>query len=549
MAEPVAHPPAIPNSTPMTGNDPKIDGSKTAEPIEPVEIAKPALPDKLAVAAKLLQDQPINLLKLIDISQHTVSGKWQLANDVLTADASAIGQLELPFAVPEQYELAIDVAGIRGENGIVIGLPIAGRHVVVVIDGWSARASGIEVLDGRPADRNETAVYGRTLFSDKPNVVRCLVGKASIRVIHNEQTLVDWQGDVARLTFPDAYERPRQSSIFLASNTTAFQVTRLELTPHSPLPRGPVALADLDSARAPVPDDAALAQAKTIVFDVFQESIDQAKTSPDKLAVAKQLVAQGRDVANNDAGTRFVMLQTARDLVVDADDLGQGLAIVDELARRFEIDRLKAKSELFEAMKASPKTREALVAFTETIVSMIDEAIDSDEFGVAANLLKSASGAASLSRDRDLQRKVANLRQEVGELESMWQEFGGATAALKADPHDPAANLARGRYLCLVKGRWRIGLRSLAKTADKELLVLVQRDLAQPTELLDQLKLADDWWTWTQADAAHKVYQAFPHYWYRRTLPELAGLAKIKAEKRLEQIGTPRKVRPIEQNR
>ena len=527
--------------------DPNDGSSKPAEPTEPPPVNKPT--DNLAKAVTALQNQPINLLQQIDVAKHSVSGNWQLENEVLTVDSSDRGQLQLPFAIPEEYELLIEVNQIRGENGIDIGVQIAGRHVVVVIDGWSGGASGIDVLDGQSADRNETAVYGRALSKDEVNVIRCSIGRDFIRVTSNDEPIVNWQGDVNRLSFPAAYRRPREPSVFLASNGTAYQIARMELTIRSPSPSGSMKLSITGSERTPIPDEGALAEAKLLVGDVFQASIDQAKTPPETLAIAKQLVEQGTDETNNAAAARLVMLRLALDLAISAGDVSQGFAIVDELAKGFRIDRLEAKSNLYEAMQSSAKTRDAIVAFTEEIVLTIEEAIGSDDYDIADVLLKTARATSIRSRDRTLQRKISELREEVAKLRSSWQEFAAATESLKANSQDPAAHLVRGCYLCFVKGRWRAGLTSLAKTSDAQLVALAKRDLALPTEPADKLKLADDWWTWTQASEVRETYNAFPHYWYRMTIQDLAGLAKIKVEKRLEQIGTPRTVRQFEPNR
>ena len=115
---------------------------------------------------------------------------------------------------------------------------------------------------------------------------------------------------------------------------------------------------------------------------------------------------------------------------------------------------------------------------------------------------------------------------------------GGATSAavekLKYDPDDAEANLELGRYHGFLKGRWDRGLPLLAAGKDDAIKALAKKDFSNPGSANDQLALADAWWELSlrEPEPARSVVQGRAAMWYRRALPNLAGLSRAKAEKR-----------------
>jgi hypothetical protein len=509
-------------------------------------VAEQTDPDTVTQVADVPKKGIIDLIPLINLDHPALVGNWSRVDGALSTTGIGLGQLPIEIGLPDAYELTLEVDQVRGNNGILIGLQIANQHVVVVIDGWSAQASGLGLIDGQPADGNEASVFGRWLSPDEPNVIQCAVGENFVSVTCNDLPVVDWQGDVSRLRLPPEYQQPTTSTVFLATDNTAYRISRLELSSSSELPPEPQSLADSENAIEPMPDKAALTKAAALVREVFQSDISAARTPAQKLDMANKLLEQGRDKSNNDAAARYVMLKAARDLAVAAGDVDETLAIVTVIRQDFRVDAHSSRAEVFESLRSAAKTPQALVAMATAAAAAAGEAIDAEDFGAARALLKTIDATAARIRGRDLQPVLAGLRKEIAARQAMAEQFTAASAALKADPYDSAAYFARGRYLCLARGLWPSGLQAFAKTSDKVLASLVKQDLANPTDPQEQLSLADGWWNWMQASQKRKEFAAVPHYWYSRAIPSLAGLAKAKAEKRIEELGTPRVVRPVD---
>ena len=509
-------------------------------------VGEPVDPDVVTPVADAPKKGIIDLIPLVNLDHPALVGNWSKEDGALSTTGIGLGQLPIEIGLPDAYELTLEVDEVRGNNGILIGLQIANQHVAVVIDGWSAQASGLGLIDGQPADGNEASVFGSWLSPDEPNVIQCAVSENSVRVTCNDLPVVDWQGDVSRLRLPPEYQQPTTSAVFLATDNTTYRVSRLELSSSSALPPEPQSLADSGNAIEAMPDKAALTKAAALVREVFQSDISEARTPAEKLAMANKLLEQGQDKSNNDAAARYVMLKAARDLAVAAGDVDKTLAIVAVIRQDFRVDAHSSRADVFEALRTAAKTPQALVALATATAEAAGEAIDAEDFDAARALLKTVDATAARIRGRDLQPVLAGLRKEIAVRQAMAEQFTAATAALKADPYDSTAYFARGRYLCLARGLWPAGLQALSKTGDKVLTSLVKQDLANPTDPQEQLSLADEWWNWMQASQKRNEFAAVPHYWYSRAIPSLAGLAKAKAEKRIEELGTPRVVRPIE---
>lgn len=488
----------------------------------------------------------VDLISLADPTGPSVTGNWTKEDGALSAAGAGLAHLPIEVGLPDAYELILEVDDVRGNNGVHLGLQVANQHVMAVIDGWSGQASGLTAIDGRPADANESSAFGRWLSPDEPNVIHCSVGKDFVRITCNELPVVDWQGDAASLQLPSETPRPTKSAVFLATDNTAYRVTRFELSSSVDLPEGPQSLASGEDSVAPMPSTAALTEAAALVREVFQSDINEARTPAEKLALAERLLEQGQDKSNNGAGARFIMLKRARDLAVFAGDVDRTLAIMAVMKQDFRINTHSSRAAVFEALRTTARTPQTLVALADTTAKAAREAIDVEDFEAANAMLKTIVAISERLRGRELQTVLAELRRNAADRQVMAEQFTAASTSLKANPYDSAAWFARGRYLCFARSRWRAGLQAFSRTSIDQLVQLARRDLANSTDPQDQLQLADDWWDWIQSDNKRTEFGVFPHYWYSQAAPALAGLTKAKADKRIEQLGTPRRARTIQ---
>ena len=105
-------------------------------------------------------------------------------------------------------------------------------------------------------------------------------------------------------------------------------------------------------------------------------------------------------------------------------------------------------------------------------------------------------------------------------------------------PSHPAANLAAGRFLCLVKGDWARGVSMLALGSDPELKETAIKDLKGAATAAEQAALGDAWWDLAEKKEGQEKESLMLRAgtWYRQAEPGLTGIARVKVGKRLEEI-------------
>ncbi len=308
-----------------------------------------------------------------------------------------------------------------------------------------------------------------------------------------------------------------------------------------------VALAE---ERAPVPDDAAQAKALELVHEVYGRQSDEAMSSAEKAAVAKEMLDEAAQ-SKDDPASHFVLLGVARDMAVEAGEAGIALQAVDEITRAYQVDgpAMKLAALLAAAAKArSSKQRKAVV---EAAIPLIHAAVDQDDYATAKRLAPKMLDLARRSRDRALLKKMVAIGRDVAASEKAHAEAEKARAVLEDNPIDPYANLTVGLYTCLAKGDWEKGIAMLALGTDARLKALAIKELEGTTSTGEEVALGDGWWELAQGEKgdARKSMMLRAGSWYQAAQAEVSGLVKVKLDRRLEEIrgsGTielPRKVR------
>ncbi len=134
-----------------------------------------------------------------------------------------------------------------------------------------------------------------------------------------------------------------------------------------------------------------------------------------------------------------------------------------------------------------------------------------------------------LEFDRD-----APAKETVGKEES---EALKAEAALAANPNDPAANLALGKYLAFQKNEWAAAMPRLAKGSDAVLKSLAEKELAEPRSGAEKMELGEAW-----SDAATKLPALKKNLidratsWYVQAWPSVDGPSKEKLREKFRKL-------------
>jgi len=177
----------------------------------------------------------VNLLKLIDPKRDSVSGEWKLDSGALVSPRSSSASiLQIPYRAPEEYELKLVAARQAGDKDLYIGLLGGGRQFNVNFDGYaSGDIGGLNIIDGREADTNETR-FKQKIFSDnRARTILVEVRKTVVTVSVEGRTVIEWKADYRKITPRRPGLVPNPSALFIGDYDTAFRITELWLTPIS----------------------------------------------------------------------------------------------------------------------------------------------------------------------------------------------------------------------------------------------------------------------------------------------------------------------------
>jgi hypothetical protein len=303
-------------------------------------------------------------------------------------------------------------------------------------------------------------------------------------------------------------------------------------------------------ARRPVPAASEQAPVRKVLKEVFAEQLRDASVAG-RRKLAASLLAYA-DKSRQVPTDQFVLLAAAVDAAVEGADLAAASAAARDMAAAFDVDPLDIRTEAAIRLGAGGRVVAAKAGadFARLAMGLADELARAEDFAAAARVCSAALSAIGTS-DPLLRGQVLQRQRAVAALRDEADRVARDAAKLEASPDDRAANLSVGRYACFVKGEWEAGLAFLAKGSDAALAEVARRDARNPSAAQARYDLAATWHELSKDKALSPAYQqgmrARAAYWYEKAAPELTGLAKQVAAKRLAEIAaaSPANVTPV----
>ncbi len=240
----------------------------------------------------------------------------------------------------------------------------------------------------------------------------------------------------------------------------------------------------------------------------------------------------------------YALLTKALDLSQQAGGVDGCWRAIDALDRYFDVDDVALRRDSLRAVAETARGATANLALAEKSVAMAQRACDADDYNLAEEFAGLAYKISLGGKQVELRRRALDLQRQAREFKENYAALQMARDSLQADPDEPQANAALGRWLCFRKQNWPAGLRHLARGPADALAKLAQCDLncgqASSGAEAEALALANGWWDLAKTQADPAVRSAMLQragMWYARTLPRLKDLARVKPRKRLEEIG------------
>src|SRR5262245_14717592 len=204
-----------------------------------------------------------------------------------------------------------------------------------------------------------------------------------------------------------------------------------------------------------LPDAKAQAKAEALLKELFPEDLAKAQKDP---AVAARLAAlflqEGRETDDDPAG-RFVLFRHARDLAARAGDAPTAFQAIEDLVGDFGFARPDVFRMKVDALTAATKvslTPESYTTIVDSALTLLDEALEEDNFAGARQAVDTAESAALRLKKIALVSSVRKKKSEIDALEKDFAKWKPFAEALAKDPKDPKANTEMGKYHAFRKG-------------------------------------------------------------------------------------------------
>lgn len=199
------------------------DGISPSVPVPgiaaPAPISAHLAPMVVAADPLLSELSWIEVLPRIDIERDRYLGGWILRRGVL-ANTTEQSRIVVHDVLRDSYQLELRFTRISGDDGLSVSLPVLSNYCELNLSGYFGRAHGLQTIDGKPFDGNDTTI--RPGFLENGREYRLAINvraargspEAAVEVDLDGNRLLAWRGDVARLS-KGAHPPPNRSRIAL----------------------------------------------------------------------------------------------------------------------------------------------------------------------------------------------------------------------------------------------------------------------------------------------------------------------------------------------
>jgi tetratricopeptide (TPR) repeat protein len=284
-----------------------------------------------------------------------------------------------------------------------------------------------------------------------------------------------------------------------------------------------------------VPSDDLQAVAERTVRATYKEEYGE-KTAAGLQRLARKLLEQAGET-RDDLALRFVLFREACEVASRAGDLETLLRAVDDLYGGFQVSGISLKAPSLLRIEPTLTKPDDLRRLAEVLLRLVRDALDLDQFDVAAKAAQSSQACARKAKDGSLATRADAAARSVTEVKAGYEKARKSEQALADAPHDPAANQAWGEWLCLQRGRWDKGLAFLLKAPPSPLRTMAEREFAGSAERESLIEVADGWWELADREKhpqrrSHLLAHA--RSIYTAALPKSTGEIRAKVGRRLE---------------
>jgi hypothetical protein len=288
--------------------------------------------------------------------------------------------------------------------------------------------------------------------------------------------------------------------------------------------------------RKPVPPKDAQDEAQDLIRSLFKREYAKTKAS-DRSALAAKLLQQGHETTD-DAAAQYVLFRESRDLAARGADALGVVRAADAMAAAFQLEPGESLVPAVEVLARASGTQATARATVEVMMSAADEVRFAGHWDNALAILKEAGYALQRAANSALSTRLRDKFREIEFIRAEAEKVKAPLARLESNPDDAEANLAVGKFKCLLLQKWEEGLPLLAKGSDAKLKAAAERDLkADRGNDDDQIAAGDEWYDLAATAGPYRSgMQLRAYHWYVVAVSNQAGITKTRLEKRIAEL-------------
>lgn len=160
------------------------------------------------------------------------SDKWENADGVLVSPDDPMAFYTVFEQPPEEYSVTMHARRLAGDQTFAIGLPLPDGEgqVLLALDANRGTVSGLELVDGKRADQNTTTKKARVLFPNRDVQIVCVVKKGAIACWCGGTKVVDWRGNMSKLSVPTGWTVPDKEALYFATQKSRVEIRDIDIS-------------------------------------------------------------------------------------------------------------------------------------------------------------------------------------------------------------------------------------------------------------------------------------------------------------------------------
>ncbi|HVR87435.1 MAG TPA: protein kinase, partial [Planctomycetota bacterium] len=177
----------------------------------------------------------INLLPMIDPRRNSIAGTWEVTQDgKLVSDRSAFARVEIPFQLPQEYDLQMLFERRSGSGGVIAILSKGGRQFRCELGGDANTRSVLEIqASGKAVEIPVEKKSSLVIRNDIKTLALLQIRSDSVKAFLNGEPILEWKTDFRDIGLNPQWKLKNQLRLGVGSHeseVTFHQLALLEVS-------------------------------------------------------------------------------------------------------------------------------------------------------------------------------------------------------------------------------------------------------------------------------------------------------------------------------